>query len=64
MTKTLLEIIEYLVNQYGIEGAINNIKTGGWDVDTKEQAINMLEKRLLSASMVEPGEYNRDEFFQ
>lgn len=64
MSKTLLEIIDNLVDEHGIDGAIDNIMTNDWPLDTKERAINMLEKRQLNNAMVEPGEYNRDEFFQ
>lgn len=64
MNKTLLDIVEDLVDEHGIDGAIDNIMTNEWPIDTKERAINMLEKRQLGNAMVEPGEYNRDEFFQ
>lgn len=64
MSKTLLEIIDDLVEEHGKEGAINRILVNDWPIDTKERAIDMLEKRDHSAALVEQGEYNYDEFFK
>lgn len=64
MSKTLIEIIDDLVDEHGKEGAIDRILVSSWSIDTKEKAIDMLEKREVPTDLVENGEINGDEFFQ
>ena len=64
MSKPLPQIVQDLLDNHGTDGAIAHIKTSSWKHDTKEEAPAMIEKRSLDTALVEPGEYNRDEFFQ
>ena len=64
MSKTLNEIVASLREQYGDEGAIDRIMSNDWQVDTKREAIFMIEGPRRDDALVEDGEVNGDEFFQ
>ena len=64
MSKTLNEIVASLREQYGDEGAMDRIMSNDWPVDTKREAILMIEGPCRDDALVEDGEMNGDEFFQ
>lgn len=63
MSKTLNEIVKIMQESYGTEGAIERIMSNEWPVDTKREAIEMIEGPCRDDALVEGGEVNADEFF-
>ena len=63
MSKTLAEIVGTMQKSYGAEGAIESIMASEWPVETKREAIEMIEGPCRDDALGEGGEVNADEFF-